>query len=38
MCEDAPCCGCCGPADVWLPEPDVYEFEDFEDDFGWDGE
>lgn len=25
MCEDAPCCGCCSPAQVWYPDPSDHE-------------
>ncbi len=41
MCEDAPCCGCCGTA-VWAAEARAYEewsYDRHYDDFGpnWDG-
>jgi hypothetical protein len=25
MCEDAPCCGCCSPAEIWNPHPADYD-------------
>lgn len=24
-CEDAPCCGCCSPAELWNPHPSDQE-------------
>ena len=24
-CEDAPCCGCCSPTEIWNPDPSDQE-------------
>lgn len=35
MCEDAPCCGCCGPA-VWAADDLAAEERAWDDDVEWD--
>lgn len=36
MCEDAPCCGCCSPAEIWNPHPSDQEaWEEWREDSKW---
>lgn len=40
MCEDAPCCGCCGRESYYYEEPEIFDERDYPefDQDAWDGQ